>query len=519
MRFTPGHLVVDTDADGRVVSVRTRRRPERSYLRRVDLGPVVADGRTCAWRGRDVAVDADEVSVRVRAEGLELTLRHSFAAGWTTRLLIVNTGERRTELDRVVVAVDACAQHRVSGHAAGSRACWAVQRDDGDGVLIGGRLVSGSLSAITADGLELDRLALDPGQRYVLQWRWDTYVTPRSVVLGPGQDVLVGRTVLHLGEAALLPDDPDAALVVPPGIAVDTVEGPELAGSELSAAEPGTYRVELRSADGDVRLDLTWVRPLTEQLAGWADQVLGRPRTGAGVVAIDDVAAGVVLQAALGSGSCADADEATDALDRYAARLVTAPDPEPDPLTALFLLGEHGRTGDPDLLDAALHRVATLLEHAERAVPGLGLAVLRSALAGAERPETVTGLLARAVALAERDAAGADPVAELELRLAVRPLVADPEAEDRLRGLVRRLGAGLGAGLPGRLLPPPEVDHQAYRVAVLRLLPEDGLREVTRAWGDTPVLLAHRLTAETLDRLGDVPGPAAAWLSLVQPQA
>ena len=214
---------------------------------------------------------------------------------------------------------------------------------------------------------------------------------------------------------------------------------------------------------------------------------------------------------------------------------------ETDPLSVLYLLGEHGRTGDDDVLAAALDRERRLLADDGPPPPGLGLAVLRTVLAvgGTGASERLPPLLRRAVQLAERFPRAGDVVdqaAELELLLAVRPLLPDEHpAQQRLVALVRALGAALGSGLPGRLLTPPPVSEHAHLVAVLRMLPEQGSVEpgldgVTRSWGAPPSLLAHRQTLEVLDRLtgtaaGDPPsagrldggrvGSAAAWLALV----
>ena len=197
----------------------------------------------------------------------------------------------------------------------------------------------------------------------------------------------------------------------------------------------------------------------------------------------------------------------------------------------LYLLGEHGRTGEHDVLVAALELEARLLAGEGPPPPGLGLAVLRTVLAVGADPERLSQLLAQAVRRVAGRVGAADRLrpADLELVLAVRPLLpSDPENQRRLQAQVRALGAALGAGLPGRLLDPPPVADHAYLVAVLRMLPEpetnDGLAAVTRSWGAAPSLLAQRSTLEVLDRLIHRPGaadgagpvdPAAAWLSLV----
>ena len=261
------------------------------------------------------------------------------------------------------------------------------------------------------------------------------------MVVGPGRDVLVERTTYEVGETALLPADPDAALVTPPEIGVDLDRRRRSTrGREVFALEPGRHRVELRSADGDVRLDLSWVRPLAEQLAQWSADVLAGPRTSAGIVALEALPDALVLQAALGAGDVDDVDQAADALDRLTARLIDGASGEdgaatPDPLTVLYLLGEHGRTGDDDVLAVALDQEDLLLAAHGPPPPGLGLAVLRTVLAvgSAGGQERLAPLLHRAVQRLERLPVDDvdDQAAELELLLAVRPLLPDDHPAQR----------------------------------------------------------------------------------------
>ena len=559
--------MLTVDEIGRITSVVDRRHPERPFLVGVDLAPATVNGEIRSWLDREVAVDDDEIDVTMRhPDSLDINLRHSLSTGWATRLLIVNTGAKPLVVDRLPLVVRSAPGRLVSGIAAGSRLCWATEAEDGRGPLLTARLTAGVVASIEPEHLELGGLRLAPGQRYVAQLRWELLATPRSVVTGPGRDVLLVRTVYEIDEPALLPDDPDAALVVPRDVAVDSFEEADAAGREVFAPDPGRHQVELRSAEGDVHWELSWVRPLAAQLQDWAEVVLSRPRTPVGVVSIDDLPSAIVLQAALGGGGLEDADDAADALDLPTARLLDHAESEPgaDPLAVLYLLGEHGRTGDPDVFDAALDRLEPLVAHGAPPVPGLGLAVLRMVLAtassdlGASTAGRVSSVVARSVAyaaghLAAHSAGGGveedldDPggagqvrgasavrrAAELELLLAVQPLLPpDPGHHWRMSELVRVLGAALGGGLPGRLLRPPPVIEHAYLVAVLRMLPEDGYAEITKAWGAPLTILARRATLEVLDRLtlGTDAGPdpitridpdsqtatAAAWLALVQ---
>lgn len=558
-----GRLTLTVDETGRIISVADRRRLERPFLAGVDLAPAVVAGQSGPWLHREVGIDDDEIDITMRhGDSLSVSLRHSLSTGWATRLLIVNTGSEPLVVDRLPLRVRPAPGHRVSALAAGSRLCWTAQAEDGQGPLLTVRLTAGSVANIGTEHLELGGLRLTPGQRYVAQLRWELLATPRSVVAGPGRDVLVARTVYEVGEPALLPDDPDAALVVPPGVGVDSLEEADFAGREIFAVSPGRHQIELRSAEGDVRWELSWVRSLADQLPAWAETILARPRTSAGVVSIEDLPSAVVLQAALGAGGLEDADDAAEALDLLTARLLDDAESEHgvDPLAALYLLGEHGRTGDPDVFDAGLSRLESLVAQDVPPVPGLGLAVLRMVLAtassdlGSSTASRVSSVVAQSVAQAARHAGaggtdegrddrdGAEqvfgvsavrPAAELEQLLAVQPLLPpDPGHHQRMSELVRVLGAALGGGLPGRLLRPPPVAEHAYLVAVLRMLPEDGYPEVTRSWGAPPTLLARQTSLQVLDRLtlGTDPGMdadvgidpnaetarAAAWLALVQ---
>lgn len=557
-----GRLRLTVDETGRITSVAERRHLERPFLAEVDLAPAIVAGGVESWLDREVGIDDDEIDITVRRENsLSVNLRHSLSTGWASRLLIVNTGAEPLVVERLPLRVRPAPGHRVSALAAGSRICWTAQAEDGHGPLLTVRLTAGAAASIGAEHIEFGGLRLTPGQRYVAQLRWELLATPRSVVVGPGRDVLVARAVYEVGESALLPDDPDAALVVPPDVAVDSIEEADLAGREVFVTSPGRHEIELRSAEGDVRWELSWVRPLADQLQAWADTMLARPRTSAGVVAIEDLPSAIVLQAALGAGGLEDADDASDALDLLTARLLDGPAPGggANPQSVLYLLGEHGRTGDLDVVDAAVRQAEILLAQGAPPMPGLGLAVLRMVLAtasgelGSSTAGRVSSVVAQCVARAAqhtgdgddrgRDDRGGeeqDPgisavrrAAELELLLAVLPLLPpDPGHHQRISELVRVLGAALGGGLPGRLLRPPPVTEHAYLVAVLRMLPEDGYPEVTRSWGAPAALLAQQATLQVLDRLtlgtevGTDPvahldpsseiAAAAAWLALVQ---
>ena len=199
MRIDVGRLIIEADSGGRITSVAPRRRPDRPYLADVEIGACRRAGVDVSWTERSVEIDADEIALHLLSAGLELTVRHSFSTGWTTRLLIVNTGSDEARLDRISLIVRPAAGHRVSAQAAGSRLCWAAQPVDGEGPLLAARLTAGAVDRVTDEALELGPLRLAAGQRYVAQLRWELFATPRSVVVGPGRDVLVERTAYEVG--------------------------------------------------------------------------------------------------------------------------------------------------------------------------------------------------------------------------------------------------------------------------------------------------------------------------------
>ena len=191
MRIDVGRLVIEADSAGRITSVAptpAARAPPSSPPWRSE--PADATAPTSAGpsrrggdrRRRDRPAPASPPGWRSR-------LRHSFSTGWTTRLLIVNTGSADALLDRISLIVRPAAGHRVSAQAAGSRLCWAVQPVDGEGPLLAARLAAGAVDRVTDEALELGPLRLAAGQRYVAQLRWELFATPRSVVIGPGRDV------------------------------------------------------------------------------------------------------------------------------------------------------------------------------------------------------------------------------------------------------------------------------------------------------------------------------------------
>jgi len=87
-----------------------------------------------------------------------------------------------------------------------------------------------------------------------------------------------------------------------------------------------------------------------------------------------------------------------------------------------------------------------------------------------------------------------------------------------LAGL-RRLGARLGAGLPGRVVPPVSVTEVAHAATLLGLVDEPTGQRLRHTWGIGAPELARRAAAEARARLvAEDAGPSArralAWLVL-----
>ncbi|GAA3608419.1 hypothetical protein GCM10022236_07710 [Microlunatus ginsengisoli] len=460
-----------------------------------------------------LAIDADEVeSTLVAAGALEITVRHMFVAGWQTRFVLSNPATRPITLG---VTWPWLVDPGAVGWAVadGAEAALFVQPHDGAGPILVGRLRQGAVVRFDEQGLALPEIVLDPGGRYVLGWDWDWLTEPsaygrRWATLHPTVTTLVR------GEVVLLPAGPDVALVVPDGIAVERDD--ELCA--LTAAEPRTAAVELRSARGLHVVRLTWTPTATELLAAVAGKLLAAPRGRTGVVRLPGLDAAVVVQHALRAEAVDAPDDAQDALDQFTARF------EPDVLDpagpdaafgALFLAGEFERTGEPELLD----RAAAQVLRATRPAPGLGVAATRVCagliVAGAS-PQAVMDHL---IALAGRPAADAepdDPLDRLALSVLTRHLHAADHQDDALVRAVLALGTELGSGLPGDPVRPWPAERLGRLLATFATLP-DGVAEPTRrAWGVPAADLAARRTPTLIARLvGEPLGRGHRWLAVL----
>jgi len=461
-----------------------------------------------------VRVDVDEVEVERSGGGLRTVVRHALEQAWTVRVVLANDSDAELVLEQVRLGWRAAAGTVVVALAAGARAAYAVQPTQGDGPVLAGRLRSGAQHGVDEAGLLLGPVVLAPHHRWAVQWRWE--VVPDARRAAAGRD-LPRTTWLDLGQAVVLPSGPDEA-VVAPDLAVE-VEDDRV---EVSADDPGPFVLELRSARGTTAYPLTWAPDLDDLVDATAEVLLRGPTSPAGTPRLDGPAAGLVVQDALARRAAGPPDELADALELLAGELVEELDDTvgtgaADPLTLAFLARETDRTSGTALLDVATRR---LLETVAPAA-GLGLAGVGLALAhvrsGRGATEVVGHLAALLAGAGSRDDAG------LELALLLRPrdAVAD---EPALAGL-RRLGATLGAGLPGRVVPAVALETVAYASTVLGLVDEPTGQRLRQGWGITTSELARRTAAEARarcsaagpDRGGDA-GPgvrrALAWLVL-----
>lgn len=313
---------------------------------------------------------------------------------------------------------------------------------------------------------------------------------------------------LTTGEATLIAAGEDEALVLPTGVAAEPVRDQV----ELCAAEPGRYRVELRTARGVTHYDVCWAPPVEQLLTEIATEILAGRRNPAGIVRLNGVEAALVVQFALRVG-LDDADSAEEALDLFTARL-SAP-AELDPRTAGFLCGEFDRTGDVGTLEAA----TVIVLGVNLSVPGLGLAVAQVGLARVLSGLSIDALTEHAVSLvATLPAPGfgsfARQTAALELAMLTRRSRPNQDVSDRLLAL----GAWLGGGLKGHPVRPQPLAETAHLAAVLAALDEETSVGMRTRWACTAHELGRWTEAAISTRLsetaGERPGPAHGWLAV-----
>jgi hypothetical protein len=364
----------------------------------------------------------------------------------------------------------------------------------------------GTCHAVSAEGIDLGRFTLDPLGRQVVQWRWQWFGGPAAF----GRLGAVPRDlVLPAGESGLIAADDDEAVVASPGVDLARRGG----YLELSSPDPQPVTVEVSSRRGVTAYGVEWVAPLDEVLATIGEPLLAGPRTRAGLVRLADLDAALVAQRLLRLGAAGDPDDADDALTLFGSRL--EPDAVTDGRGVAFLCGEFERLGEEDLLE----RATAALRRLDEPVPGLGLATAQVCVARISLGWPVEPVVMHLPTMTADLRTGADPertAVALELQLVGAPRLAatvDPAEQQRVEAWSTRVGAGLGAGLPGRPVRPLPLDQQAYLATVLGLLPEPVASRVRPDWGCRPDDVARRAQAEVLARLGhQPPRPAHSWL-------
>jgi hypothetical protein len=443
----------------------------------------------------------DEVEFRyLGREDLGVVVRHSFSGGWAIRVTFVNNILEPLSLVAELAWVPAAASPAWA-LAAGATGAYAVPGPDGMGPLLGGELVLGTCDAIGPESIGLGRFLLGPLGRQVVQWRWDWFRGPSA--FETARSAAVPRDlVLPAGETALLAADDDEAVVAP---GVDLVRrGGQL---ELCSSDPQRVSVEVSSRRGVTYYEMDWVAPLDELLVEIGDPLLAGPRNRTGVIRLADVNAALVAQRLLRIGGAGDPDDLDDALRLFSSRL--EPEAVTDGRGIAFLCGEFVRLGEEDLLE----RATVALRQLADPVPGLGLAAAQLCVARLSLGWAIEPVLRHLTALVEAGAADSDLAATavaLELQLVGAPRFAE---ERRVEAWSTRVGAGLGAGLPGRPVRPLPLDSQAYLATVLGLLPEPLASRIQPAWGCRPGDVVRRAEAEVLVRLGGQPPTTAhSWL-------
>ena len=537
MIFSVGPGRIALNDEGVIVGALHRTRPDDDYL--CDAARVSSwlDGESVSWGEPSIQQDADEVQIDWHWENrLRLSVRHAFAAGWGMRMALFNlTGESQL-LDAVDLSLRVPPSHIAWGLAAGCEAAFSVHPADGASPVLGGVLQVGSIVGFGPAGAKLGVVELPPYGRYVLSWQWDWYANPRA--FGRGRHPGVPNSFFLITEQpARITAGPDTA-VVAPGLNLLPEDGDTI---ELQATVPGVYRVEVRSATGVAGYSLSAADPPDVFLTGLAADLLGGPRTPAGVVRIEDAAAGLVVQQALTEGRLEQPEDAADALARLAGRITTQTR-NVDPLALAFLTGQAVAEGDVGLLET----VVTRLLACSSVAPGLGLAALRLRAASLVLGVSTRGAIERLRTMiegldAERDNRSAEnrvPVvgrdlAELELAIIVGSVDFRAKAEPDVHALVARLGLRLGAGLKGSPVVGVALVELAHIAVVLDLLPERLGAAFGRRWLCSPAELGRRARTEVVNRCThqrpepraasteapDAIRRAAAWLALGQSTA
>lgn len=487
--FEIGDLVVTVAASGFPARVGHRARPELDFLAtRNEPGPMVIADLTQQWEFAGLVTDVDETEARYAVAGrpeIEYTIRNTFAGNWLQRHMVLNTSSSAITIEDLVLELQPAAGYVGWAWAAPTETSWAVQPADGTGPVLSGELTQGTVSNRDIDGFHTGSMVLPPGRRLVLQWRIS--VVAQAPAVG-ARRTLSPTTELPPNEPYEI-DDPDVAVLVDDPLSLHTDGNCQMVISD----HPGRYPIELRSARGTSRIELSWVPStddlLTEIGGGW----LQGDRSAAGVALLPGAGAALGLQQAF-IGRLGDVgDEAEDALALHTSRLLGQ-----DRLSIMeqaFLAQEAVRTGDQEPLQRAMTALLAVTEPQ----PGLGLAATRVCIAELTAGGDPSPVLQRLFALAAgagptETGSGDDHLLSAAVRLEMITVTGPADGSDAVTSLPSALavGAELGAGLPGhrigRIGPPSAV----YAAAVLDLLPDALGPELEQRWGTTPHELAQR---------------------------
>ncbi|GAB3762962.1 hypothetical protein GCM10028864_54890 [Microlunatus parietis] len=504
----PGRLRIDQT--GRIVAATAG---DHRYLSGGGVGEVIIGGRARQPELTRIAGDADEVDLELDAgDGLEISVRHTVAAGWGWRIRLANATQQELAVDQV--RLDLAVGEQMIGHpiAAGAEAELVIRPGDGGGPILAGRLTTGAIAEITDAGLLTGPLRLPAGAGFVITWQW-TWYADAARLLERRRGVVPWPTVRTVGEPIDLRSDPDAALIVPDDlIGVDgTLPGPAGQITELVADRAARFPIEERSARGTVRFSLGWA-PAAEWVIAERIQHFPAPAPAGPAGTTAD---GILLHRALSAGTAADPDDAAELLELIVGALLD--DGPATGLDATLLCIEHHRTGSRDLLEVAVD----WLLRCDRIDPGLGFAVTQACLARVIRGQAIAPIIQHAGTLAAAVPGRPDlpldgrGIAELELLAAIHRTLEQPSPAFRAR--LRAAGPYLGSGEVAPARPALAATDQAALIAVVRFAEEQAAAAVGRDWAAPPSVLAEAAAGILLDEVAETASTETlAWLALAQ---
>lgn len=515
--FRCGPATITLDDQGSVVRVSHDRDPDETWLVGGGVPEVVVAAQPLDWTFEELVIDLDEVEIERSCWPLSATVRHVFAERWGVQLTLQNLSDRSVAIDSCSLSWRSDPRRAAWALAAGAAGAYALSpldaasldTSDGRGLIFGGVLAGGTCDDIDADALRSDPITMAPGGLQVLRWNWDWFESPADFTATRHRDV-PWTFYRQTGELIRITSDADTAIVITgDGLAEVERSAEEV---DLEACGEGRSVVELSSARGTTRYSIQVPKRQAMLVSRAADDALRGPSTAAGVVKLADVHAALAVQQALLGGDVDDRVGAEDALELFLARrLENLPT---DPLLTSFAATEAERTGEPDLLRAAIGWWAG----PSGFIPGLGLALgplylaaLTQGLAAPQLPrwwgrvESPIGAQSHPIAWA----------AELEHLMIAGSHPPGTDQTSRRLQAASAVGSWLGAGFKGTAVRPLPVADVAYLATVLRLCGEDLSGQLTTRWGYGPTEVVERAQAEVRWRIADLPaGAALSWLIL-----